>query len=115
MQSKQINYYWLVPVILFIITQSGVAIWWASDLNTSVNTMQEQVLVLSDAGNTENLRQWTDINENQDNISGISRELAINNSQLQNLNGHFDRVQETLTENNRLIRQLIQQQGILVP
>jgi len=109
--NEQPHYYWAIPIILFIIGQTSVAIWWASELNTTVENVQIKVETLIKDNDNENLRQWARINENEDNLGKIERELAINNSQLQSLNDNLNRVETTLSENNRLIRQLIQQQA----
>ena len=108
-QPQQAHYYWVIPIILFIITQTSVAIWWASDLNTSIASLQTQVEVSIRDGEAEDLRQWGRIHTNGIEINNVEQNQAISESQLQTLNENIDRVDESLKENNNLIRELIRQ------
>ena len=79
-QPQQAHYYWVIPIILFIITQTSVAIWWASDLNTSIASLQTQVEVSIRDGEAEDLRQWGRIHTNGIEINNVEQDIDVDNS-----------------------------------
>lgn len=101
------HYYWVIPIVLFIIAQSSIAIWWAGQLDSSVQNLQSSIVNISKDVDDENLKQWVIINKNQDTINSIKTQIATTNIELKNINTNFDKLEEQMAENNRLLRQLL--------
>ena len=116
--TKDINLGTLLPLIIFLSVQTGGAIWWASNISTNQDNLSKQIAVLdarleeavadSDA---EQLRQWSRINSNEDNLTrAIARDESFI-AQIETLRGTIADMRSDLRANNDLLREVLVRLG----
>jgi hypothetical protein len=120
--SKDINLGTLVPIILFLLIQTGTGIWWASAVQTDV--LQLRVSVLANTSridsermdsDAENLRQW-------DRISGVeaatrqaSATAEVIATKVDNITTSITELRGELRDSNKLILELLRVPARAVP
>lgn len=90
---------WAIPIVLYLLTQTSLAIWWASGVTTQLNTITRDFSSYAIKQDNEELRQWGAINGTEKDINDLARSVDLNNQRVETLS---DRVRE----NNELLREI---------
>tara|TARA_R110000851_G_scaffold211412_5_gene363991 strand:- start:4948 stop:5283 length:336 start_codon:yes stop_codon:yes gene_type:complete len=106
-QKEKSSLVWVIPLVIYFLTQTTLAIWWASQTTSAIVNVQAELTEFIADSNTENLRQWTRINENEDSVNEVNSGIAVSNTRLDALKENLARLEAQALETNRLLRELI--------
>jgi hypothetical protein len=97
----------IVTVSVLLATNFGVVLWWASEMNTKLDTIIVEAERAATAQEAEDFRQWARINTLESQLSSvlvIERTLSL---QMDNLSVDIDATQTQLRDHSALMRDLI--------
>jgi hypothetical protein len=112
--SKDINLGTVIPIILFLLIQTGTGIWWASAVQTDV--LQLRVSVLANTSridsermdaDAENLRQWGRISGVEDAVRQASASTQVISTKVDAINTSISELRGELRDSNKLILELL--------
>jgi hypothetical protein len=112
--SKDINLGTLVPIILFLLLQTGTGIWWASAVQA--NMVQLRVAVLANTtlidreridGDAENLRQSARITEVEGEVMKASANTQVISTKVDAITTSISELRSELSDSNKLILELL--------
>lgn len=99
------SYTWAVPIVLFLFVQTSTTIWWASSINSTVNTTADSFATFSESAEELNILQDAKINANTlaiKDVSGAMKEVIVSITYLREI---IEDVKEDTSETNALIRE----------
>ncbi|MDJ0827909.1 MAG: hypothetical protein QNJ16_20680 [Rhodobacter sp.] len=105
--NRDLNLGTVVTVALFLVVQTGGAVWWASQMSAKLTSIGEDVSAQAE----EDLRQWTRINGNEDSIAQVIALEAAIEAQLTAFENSIDDLRIDLRSNNNLLRELLRGRG----
>lgn len=109
--TKDVNLGTIVPIIMFLIVQTGGGIWWASSVHSAVNTLSETVEKMQSNIDDENLRQWARINSLEVATQTAMTEIAATNVALNSIKENIQELRYDMRQNNDLIREMLANRG----
>lgn len=101
----------MLPILLAIAVQTGTAVWWASAMQQSVDSIQHDFTEFVDEHDAENLRQWARINDNESEIAAIASAVNGLTIRLAAMSETLDGLRIDLRKNNDLLREFLTQQA----
>lgn len=105
--KDKVQWVWLVPIILYMMTQTGLGVWWASSTDARLNHV---IITSTDEVNEvveEQLRLRQQLYNVQNNYTLLSREISQNTTAIAGVNSDIHDLSSRVSETNQLIRQLI--------
>lgn len=103
----------LFPIIMFLVVQTGGAIWWASSIHSQVSQIAGEFDKFDADHDAENLRQWSRINAAEGNIQAIVANERATAAEIKSLNEALSELRFDIRENNNLIREWLSQ-GVII-
>lgn len=112
--SKDINLGTLVPIILFLLLQTGTGIWWASAVQSDM--IQLRVAVLANTtlidreridGDAESLRQGARITEVEGEVMKASATTQVISTKVDAITTSISELRSELSDSNKLILELL--------
>lgn len=94
---------WLIPIVLYMITHTVVISWWASNIDTRLNTYEIIMSEHNTANDDELLRVWSRILTIQTDQRDLLAGLAVNSALLDILQTNINRQYDEVHENNDLL------------
>ena len=108
MSTHKTSIIWALPIILYLLSSTTAAVYWAGTTTQSLATMQLEFSEFVDQSYAENLRQWGRINANEDSVKDVNTGISVTNARLEALKENLDRLETQSLETNRLLRELIE-------
>lgn len=103
------NWNFLVPIVLFVVSQSLIAVWWAAGVQTTMTTVQKELSTTIELNHEENAKQWERINANTSDVADVMTELARGNAILELTRDDIQEIKTDIRATNDLIRDLLTQ------
>lgn len=100
-----------ITVGLFVIIQTGTAIWWASGLNNSIANLDSRITEVVESNSTNIAEIKVRITNNENRINDINTRIASNITTINNIDRQIARIERQNEEQNGLLRQLLQNQS----
>lgn len=105
--STRINWGTVTPIVLFLIVHSMGAIWWASSISATQTSMAETLSGYIAENDSENLRQWLRINQNETNITNTTAQGATTQAILERVEIEIRDLKVELRDQNDLLREIL--------
>ena len=94
----------IIPIIIFVVMQTSVAVWWAGNLNNTVLQIQSELTRIVGEVQRENTRQWVNINGNSQNVNEVVRIVTKTSADVENTEDTLEYLRDEVKETNRILR-----------
>lgn len=105
MVKNDMNLGSLIPIGIFLVAQTVVAIWWASDVSTKIDTLIQEV----DDQAAEDLRQWARINGAEAQNVATNTNVAALRASVDSMRQEISILREDVRTNATILRQLLRE------
>lgn len=101
------NILWAIPIALYLLTQTTMAVWWASTVNANIVGLQNDVQTIVDDAKESNEIQNASIRQNSTDITKLNNSLVRTSTNLENVDEQLSGINDELRETNNLFRQYL--------
>lgn len=112
--SNEKSYTWAIPIVLFLLVQTGGLIWSLASITAAQRLMMDELASIrsytarvGEEQSAEQLRQWSRINTAEDNLLQLRGALDLAQMSIENVDDDISSVKNQISELMALIRVVI--------